>query len=918
MPPDLLDFLQWYLAIAACGLLALPLAFKFFRHLPDRGYTFTKPLGLLTIGYVFWLLGSLGFLRNDVPGMLFAAMVVGGFGVWWLGREGRAGLRAWLREQAGVALAVELLFLAAFALMAVVRAYNPDILGTEKPMEFMFINALLRSPAFPPQDAWLSGHAISYYYFGYVMVASLARLTGTVSSAAFNLGLALLFALTAVGATGVVMNLIAIAKKDEGGRMKDESLGLHPSSFHLLPSFWPALLGPLLVLVVGNFYGPLALAYGNGMLADRKVWAVRYYFGAGDPANAGSSADDATVARPPSKDQPGIVAGPVNFWDWLDLKQLQTPLPSKPEKFNWDLGAWFFAARVVHDRNLVGAETEAIDEMPAFSFLLGDMHPHVLALPFGVLAVALALEWLLSAGDGWRVASDAEPLAPPSTPHAPRLSLLVTLDRLLLSALLLGGLSFLNTWDFPIYWFLTAVAFAAGIGLRWGWGELLNRWRPLGLTTLALAVLSVALYLPFYLTFQSQAGGILPNLIYPTRFQQTFVFFGPVLVGMTLFLAWLAARGRAALDRASALWAGGGIVVALILVVTALTVGASFNPQISEFADQAIFPLTRNQALGLTFQRRLVDSLATLFPAIVIALAAGLGVGWLRRTEPAPVEATVESPVLEKPRPWRKRPISRQRPQSPIFLCSPAILMSLAMMLTGALLLIGPEYVYLRDNFGSRMNTLFKFYFQTWTLWALVSAFGFWYMAQYAGRAGRWVSVVVMSLAIAGGLLYTFPSLYTKTGRFAGPPTLDGMAYFARDYPDDWAAIQWLQQNEPDAPVVLEGTRGAYWGEGRSSRISMATGLPTVMGWMNHEGQWRGKYFERVAARGDEIQKIYQVRDWSTAQELLDKYQINYVVVSSLERGWYNPIYAPKFDQNMVPVFQSGDVTIYRRLDSQP
>ena len=912
MPSDLLAFLKWYLAIAAGGLLALPLAFKFFRHLPDRGYTFTKPLGLLTIGYVFWLLGSLGFLRNDVPGMLFAAAVVGGFGVWWLGREGLAGLRAWLREQAAMALAVELLFLAAFALMAVVRAYNPDILGTEKPMEFMFINALLRSPAFPPQDAWLSGHAISYYYFGYVMVASLARLTGTVSSAAFNLGLALLFALTATGAAGVVMNLIALVKQEEGSRMKEEGRApLLPSSSFLLASFWPALLGPLLVLVVGNFYGPLALAHGNGMLADQKVWAVRYYFGTGDPANAGSSADDATVARPPSKDQPSIVAGPVNFWDWLDLKQLQTPLPSKPEKFNWDLGAWFFAARVVHDRNLVGAEIEAIDEMPAFSFLLGDMHPHVLALPFGVLAVALALEWLLSAGDGARVTGDAET---PVTRHSP----LVTLDRLLLSALLLGGLSFLNTWDFPIYWFLTAVAFAAGIGLRWGWGELLNRWWPLGLTTLALAVLSVALYLPFYLTFQSQAGGILPNLIYPTRFQQTFVFFGPVLVGMTLFLGWLAARGRAALDRAAALWAGGGIVVALILVVTALTVGASFNPQISEFADQAIFPLTRNQALGLTFQRRLVDSFATLFPAIVIALAAGLGVGWLRRTEPAPVEATVESPVLEKPRPWRKRPISRQRPQSPISLRSPAILMSLAMTLTGALLLVGPEYVYLRDNFGSRMNTLFKFYFQTWTLWALVSAFGLWYMLQYAGRAGRWVSVVVMSLAIAGGLLYTFPSLYTKTGRFAGPPTLDGMAYFARDYPDDWAAIQWLQQNVPDSPVILEGTRGAYWGEGRSSRISMATGLPTVMGWMNHEGQWRGKYFERVAARGDEIQKIYQVRDWSTAQQLLDKYQINYVVVSSLERGWYNPIYAPKFDRNMVPVFQSGDVTIYRRLDSQP
>src|SRR3972149_5534325 len=148
--------------------------------------------------------------------MLVAAAVVGGLGVWWLGRAGLAELRAWLREQAALALAVEALFLAAFALMAVVRAYNPEILGTEKPMEFMFINSILRSPTFPPHDAWLSGHAISYYYFGYVMVASLARLTGTTSSVAFNLGLALLFALTAVGSLGVVMNLVALVKDDRG------------------------------------------------------------------------------------------------------------------------------------------------------------------------------------------------------------------------------------------------------------------------------------------------------------------------------------------------------------------------------------------------------------------------------------------------------------------------------------------------------------------------------------------------------------------------------------------------------------------------------------------------------------------------------------------------------------------------------
>ena len=67
-------------------------------------------------------------------------------------------------------------------------------------------------------------------------------------------------------------------------------------------------------------------------------------------------------------------------------------------------GNWFYGARVVHDRDLLGQETEAIDEMPAFSFLLGDMHPHVLSLPFGLLAAGLALEWLLWGASGqWKL-----------------------------------------------------------------------------------------------------------------------------------------------------------------------------------------------------------------------------------------------------------------------------------------------------------------------------------------------------------------------------------------------------------------------------------------------------------------------------------------------------------------------------------
>ncbi len=979
MSSDLLAFFTWYLASSVAGLAGLPLAFKGLRHLPDRGYSFARPLGLLVGGYAFWFLGSLGILRNDAGSILFATLLVGGLGAAWLGRAGLGDLRRWLGEQRAVVLGVEAVFLAAFALLAVVRAHNPEILGTEKPMEFMFLNSILRGPTFPPRDAWLSGYAVSYYYFGYVLVAALAKVTATTSAVAFNLALSLLFALTASGALGVVMNLIALF---QSGRGEAEPSGAPAEEAptggrRLAAAFWPALLGPFFVLVVGNFYGLAQLAYQNGLFANTNIWTVRYYFGAKDPSNEGATA--ALSAQEPNVNEPGLRAGPVNLWDWLDLKETEEPPPT-PTEWRLDTGGnWFFAARVLHDRDLLGNETEAIDEMPAFSFLLGDMHPHVLALPFVVLAAGLALEWLLwgrstdslrqppalrsdasqseaDGAGGRRTTDDAEPEAgeedrtgeqvlvgtgetptpaprnaisnPGASVHRDGFDLTLSyfrrpssVVRLLLAGITLGGLSFLNTWDFPIYLFLTLLALGLGYGLSRGWQALLAALGRLAGVGAILGLLSVLLFFPFYLTFQSQAGGVLPNLVWPTRFQQSLVFFGPVLIGASVYLAWLGFRGRRLLDWRLAAWTAGGLVLLLALAAAALALGASFSPSLGGVVDQYIAPLSRVQALRLLLERRLVDSLATLYPAAMVGVCVGLAAGVLRRpggTAPdAPPPAA--APAGPRNRAWRRRSSALDLlgggHGGEAALRSPAVLMALAMVVTGALLMLGPEYVYLRDNFGWRMNTLFKFYFQTWTLWALAAAFGAWHLARFARRAVRYAGLGLLTLGVLGGLVYTSTSLYSKTGGFASKPTLDGMAYFAQRYPDDWAGIQWLRQNVSGTPTIVEAAGGAYNIE--EGRIAMATGLPTVMGWVNHEGQWRGAAYSLVAARPEQIRALYQGRDWESAQAFLDRYGVEYVVVGSTERSMYNPVYVPKFDQHMQAVFESGSLRIYQRKPLQ-
>ena len=119
----------------------------------------------------------------------------------------------WLGHNKGYLIICEILFILAFAAWAYVRATSPEILGTEKPMELAFINAILRSPTFPPHDPWLSGYAISYYYFGYVMVAMITKITGVASGIAFNLSIALWFSLTALAAYSLLFDLLTFNKK---------------------------------------------------------------------------------------------------------------------------------------------------------------------------------------------------------------------------------------------------------------------------------------------------------------------------------------------------------------------------------------------------------------------------------------------------------------------------------------------------------------------------------------------------------------------------------------------------------------------------------------------------------------------------------------------------------------------------------
>jgi len=156
----------WLVFSILIGVVTLPLSRRIFSLLPGKGYFFAKPLGLLLWGFLFWWLVTLRLLQNDISGQLVALLILvivnlliarqDGFTVIWNEVKANQRLILW----------AEGVFLFAFVLMVILRAFNPEIINTEKFMEMAFINAIDRSPSFPPLDPWLSGYSISYYYFG--------------------------------------------------------------------------------------------------------------------------------------------------------------------------------------------------------------------------------------------------------------------------------------------------------------------------------------------------------------------------------------------------------------------------------------------------------------------------------------------------------------------------------------------------------------------------------------------------------------------------------------------------------------------------------------------------------------------------------------------------------------------------------
>ncbi|MCL4875351.1 MAG: hypothetical protein KJ064_01770 [Anaerolineae bacterium] len=940
-----LAVIVWWLVMVGMGWLTFPLLFAMFPWLPDRGFSVAKLAGWVLVAWLAWVGGTLRLGLWSQAGIFFCvgvlALVSGGF--WWTRRRA---FGEYVRSHRATLVAIEGLSLLLFGVFLLVRLRNPDLwhhsFGGEKPMDFAYFNAVLRSKVFPALDPWFSGGYINYYYWGFVLVATPTKLLGIVPALAYNLLIPTLFSFTGMGAFAVAYNVV----QSRHDAPKDDNLRLAPSA-----SPWLAGIAALiLTVVVGNLDTPRVFAdavaklggwqgaESYDLVADRREELLREFREDNGRDPSGAELDE--IIRE-SENPSGIIEiqhsltqyrDMVNgFIDGLEKALDGTALPIHPHR-------WYWAPTRVIAELPDGKGHNAIAEMPYFTFLYGDLHAHMVSMPLMLLALLWLTGEIIGAGRGRRGYAAAG-------------------MSLFFGGLVVGLLRATNTWDWPTFMILSAagLTFVAWItqtrrrdeegadrphiyhNLR----SNLDLRRALRLWPLLWALPAGLMAHSIIWLFRDRRYGVrldageipAPCLNIPKDIDRTLI---PEICSGNLKPEWTLAG--------SLTWAIGAFALVVFLYVAALVFfGDRFDRRavlnwlgrlglfvLVSFV--AVLPFTEWYAGEAGLEPWDSDrtplwaylDIHGLFLFILASFLIWQAVRWLKTLRVSDVRG-LGLPVLLV---LVGLPVTLVAALLIGLLAVPVMLVTLPLMALAMIMFFipgtshtergvyalivlalglttGVELVRIDVDIG-RQNMVFKFYIQAWLLFAVTGGISAAWLFDALPRwnfiwRGVWQSVLVLLVTIA----FMYPIMATQ-GRWQDrfdasrqPITLDGQDYMKYavygengvwyNFIGDYHMIRWIEENIEGTPTIIEGQAGEYhWG----SRIAINTGLPTVIGWNFHQRQQRSVLGLNsvVWNRSNNVRAFYETPDIATAWNLIEFYDIEYIIVGNLERILYNDV----------------------------
>ena len=301
---DFLLIFRWWVVIFTISLVFLPSTILIFKNFFDKGYTFSKIIGVFFLSYLIWILGSLKLLSFNQLNILLVAGILAVINLFLIKKFELFQLKLPWK----LFLIEELLFTAGLVTWSYIKSFEPSIHGLEKFMDYGFINSILRSGYFPPTDLWMSQKTINYYYFGHLVTAVLTKISNISPNFTFNLMISTLCGLTLASSFSIGANLFSFFSK----KIR-------------------------LVLIAGFLSAFLVTFSGN-------LHSIYAFFSNYPPEN------------------------PIPFWS---LKPDINPS-------YWYANATRFIPFTIH-------------EFPLYSFVVSDLHGHVLNIPVVLFIIALLI-----------------------------------------------------------------------------------------------------------------------------------------------------------------------------------------------------------------------------------------------------------------------------------------------------------------------------------------------------------------------------------------------------------------------------------------------------------------------------------------------------------------------------------------------
>ncbi len=496
----------------------------------------------------------------------------------------------------------------------------------------------------------------------------------------------------------------------------------------------------------------------------------------------------------------------------------------------YEQNAFFFdglgwkASRVITD--VEGGGTNPITEFPAFSFVLGDLHPHVMALPFTILALGLA--WMLLTLGRLREGVS-----------------LIRRDwfRLALAGGLIGSLYAMNSWDFPTY--LLIALLALGLGTV---GASIGERIAAGAIVIGTALIA---WLPFYLHFEAPAassgspfsdwisgvpvlGGVLGSIATyrgertsPQEYLAIFGFMYLILIALIVVETWRRREDA--------------------LIAYAESRGGSWEPD----------PLTRNVAI--------ITAILCFFGAIIV---------------PVPLLVIAGLPVILT---WLL--LERDARLTPANVA--LVLYSLALILTLVPEFFYLSDIYGGSRMNTVFKVSYQVWLLMAVASALAVT-SIW-RTLHRSVVARIVLPAGLALIVLAGMAYPVMGGYQWL-EWRAPDRhwdgVDGLAYLETDgggqFRGEYEAIQWLLDNANEDDVILTAGGGEW--DSAIGRVSGGSGVPAIMGWAGHENQWRLGHEGYTADREQRVNDIIALYDGTPPeQEILDRYGVTLIYIGPTE-----------------------------------